>query len=97
MCVCIQTYIYTLIHTYIHTHIHTYIQTYIHTHTHTYIHAYTYIHTHTHTYIYTFRAGLKPFEQLIPIGPRAKFYRPWCKLTGNLGRPKLSKIGPRTA
>ena len=24
-------------------------------------------------------------SQLFPIGPRAQLYRPWCKLTGNLG------------
>ena len=30
------------------------------------------------------------------IGPRTQFYRPWCKLTGNMSRPKLFPIGPRT-
>ena len=30
-----------------------------------------------------------------PVGLRAQFYRPWCKL--NLGRPKLFPIGPHTS
>ena len=33
--------------------------------------------------------GLSQLDQLLPIGPRVWFYRPWWKLTGNLGRPKL--------
>ena len=45
-------------------------------------------------FIHICRAGLKPNG---PIGPRAQFYRPCCELTGNLGRPKLFPIGPRTS
>ena len=33
--------------------------------------------------------ALSQLETFLPIGPRAQFYRPWCRLTGNLGRPKL--------
>ena len=45
-------------------------------------------------FIHICRAGLKPIG---PIGPCAWFYRPCCELTGNLGRPKLFPIGPRTS
>ena len=40
--------------------------------------------------------ALSQLDQLLPSGPRAQFYRPLGKLTGNLGRPKLFPIGPRT-
>ena len=33
-------------------------------------------------------------SQLLPIGPRAQFYRFWCKLTGNLGSRNCSQVGP---
>ena len=32
--------------------------------------------------------------EIIPNWAPCQFYRPWCKLTGNLGWPKLFPIGP---
>ena len=37
--------------------------------------------------------ALSLLDQLLPIGSRAQFYRHWCKLTENLGRPKSFPIG----
>ena len=42
-------------------------------------------------------SALSQLDQLLPIGARAQFYRPCCKLTSNLGRPKLFPFGPRTS
>ena len=51
---------------------------------------YIYIYIYTHT-----GPALSQLDQLLPIGPCTQFYRPWCKLTGNLRQPKLFPTPPK--
>ena len=55
-----------------------------------------YIETNCWT-VYHTGLALSQLDKSLPIGPRAQFYRSWCKLTGNLGRPKLFPIGLSTS